>query len=124
MHDRHDDCASARSRIEKCKAAYLSRMSGDDVVANELLKEIAAVDGVQCGWDHVRGALWNCRDRLPREYWQEFQFAAENLQPICYAFAARTDAAIPLLMGFLETEKYDAVANLYRGLVDGLEGPV
>ena len=109
--------------LEPYKAAYSCLLSGDDTASTQLLDTVSVTDGIRRNWDSVREALWNCTDRLPGEHWQSFQFANENPSPICYAYAVRMDSMGSLVMGFLETENYDAMDNLYSGLMDGLEGP-
>ena len=109
--------------LERYKTAYSSFLTGEDSVGAELLEKLSMIDGIRRDWDYLRKALWNCTDRLPEEHWQRFQFAAENPHPVSYAYAVRMEEMGSLLMGFLETAKYDAVHNLFADLMHGLEGP-
>jgi len=124
MDDREIELTPPRLSLELYKTAYSSLLSGDEAVGAELLDKASKIDGMPRNWDFIRNALWNCTDRLPEEHWQSFQFACENPQPVCYAYAVRMEAMGSLLMGFLEAEKYNAVHDLFRGLTDGLEGPL
>jgi hypothetical protein len=102
--------------------ALVASLRGDPSIGTALLDRLSEGTGRTHTWDHIYLTLWHCEELLPEDVWEQFFFQTQAATPVSFAFAARSYGGLDLLSGFLETEKYDAIGNLWNGLMAGVQG--